>query len=225
MGLLSLRRRHILPLNRDVLEIKLGDEHLMSDMFTESEIALARLALAETQSDRIDVVVGGLGLGYTAQAVLKHDQVGELIVVEALQDVIAWHEAGLIPLGEQLTSDERCRFIAGDFFALSASDSGFDPDTPRRQFDVVLLDIDHAPDRHLAPSHATFYTPGGLQQLQRHLKSDGIFALWSDDRPDKRFAALLADVFATAWATPVTFHNPLQDRPFTQTVYIARKRK
>ncbi len=26
-----------------------------------------------------------------------------------------------------------------------------------------------------------------------------------------------------ARAEPVTFHNPLQDKPFTQTVYLARK--
>jgi spermidine synthase len=194
----------------------------MSDMFTESEIALANLALAETQSGRTDVIVGGLGLGYTAQAVLAHDQVGELIVVEALQDVIAWHEAGLIPLGEELTRDQRCGFVAGDFFAMSNSDSGFDPSTPGRQFDAVLVDIDHAPDRHLAPSNAAFYTAEGLVQLQRHLKSGGIFALWSDDRPDEKFLARLTDLFATARATPVTFHNPLQDRPFTQTVYLAR---
>jgi hypothetical protein len=35
----------------------------------------------------------------------------------------------------------------------------------------------------------------------------------------------MTQVFAEAWAEPVTFHNPLQKRPFTQTVYLARKQQ
>ena len=70
IGALSLRRRRELTLGIDVIEIKLGDEYLMSSLFTESEIALARLGLDEVKGDRLDVVVGGLGLGYTAAAVL-----------------------------------------------------------------------------------------------------------------------------------------------------------
>src|SRR5471032_1026615 len=95
IGALSLRRRRELSLGVDVFEIKLGDEFLMSSLFTASEIALARLGLAglpgqgsgQESGDALDVVVGGLGLGYTAQAVLEHKTVGSLIVVEALQPV------------------------------------------------------------------------------------------------------------------------------------------
>ena len=47
IGALSLRRRRELSLGVDVFEIKLGDEYLMSSLFTASEIALARLGLAE----------------------------------------------------------------------------------------------------------------------------------------------------------------------------------
>ena len=43
-----------------------------------------------------------------------------------------------------------------------------------------------------------------------------------DERTDDAFTGRLSDVFAEAWAEPVTFHNPLQDKPFTQTVYLAR---
>jgi len=69
IGALSLRRRRDLKLDVDVFEIKLGDESLMSCLFTATEIALARLGLAELgEGEARDVVVGGLGLGYTAQA-------------------------------------------------------------------------------------------------------------------------------------------------------------
>jgi spermidine synthase len=223
IGAVSLRRRKELRLGVDVYEIKLGDEFLMSSLFTASEIALARLGLAALTGDGLAVVVGGLGLGYTAQAVLDHEKVGALIVVEALEPVIDWHRQGLVPLGTALTGDPRCRFVEGDFFALAASDAGFDPDTPGRRFDAVLVDIDHSPEALLDDRSAAFYSEAGLARLARHLHPGGVFGLWSNDRPDGAFIARLAAVFAEARAEEVTFHNPLQDKPFTQTVYLAKR--
>jgi len=130
IGVLSLRRRRELSLDVDVFEIKLGEEYLMSSLFTASEIALARLGLAELSGADLEVMVGGLGLGYTAQAVLEHEAVKSLVIVEALDAVIDWHEKGVLPLGPALTADPRSRFVLGDFFALAASMTGFDPDAP-----------------------------------------------------------------------------------------------
>jgi hypothetical protein len=64
IGAISLRRRREARLGVDVLEIKLGEEHLMSDLFTASEIALADLGVGACQGEGLDVVVGGLGLGW-----------------------------------------------------------------------------------------------------------------------------------------------------------------
>jgi spermidine synthase len=222
IGALSLRRRREPSLGVDVFEIKLGDEHLMSSLFTASEIALARLGLAELLGTGLDVVVGGLGLGYTAQAVLEHESVKSLVVVEALDAVIGWHETGLLPLGPQLTDDSRCRFVCGDFFTMAGSAEGLDPVTPGRQFDAILVDIDHSPDFLLNPSNAAFYEAAGLRCLSAHLRPSGVFGLWSNEAPDAKFTARLADVFTHARSVPVTFHNPLQDRDFTQTVYLAQ---
>ncbi len=222
IGAISLRRRRELSLDRDVFEIKLGDEFLMSSLFTASEIALARLGVAAAEGEALDVVVGGLGLGYTARAVLESDNVASLTVVEFLQAVIDWHEEGLLPLGPELVADPRCRLQQGDFFALAASPAGLDPQRPDRRFDAILVDIDHSPDWLLDDRSTGFYRPEGLEALARWLKPGGVFGLWSDARPDDGFTERLASVFASARAEPVTFHNPLQDRPFTQTVYLAR---
>ncbi len=223
IGALSLRRRRNLTLDVDVFEIKLGDEFLMSSLFTASEIALADLGLAViTDRDTVDVVVGGLGLGYTAQAVLAHNTVSSLTVIEALDAVIDWHTTGLLPLGPTLSADSRCRFVHGDFFALAASQNGFDPNGPARQFDAILVDIDHSPDFLLNPDNASFYERDGLVHLANHLKPSGVFGLWSNDLPDDKFTVRLSEVFSEARAKTVTFHNPLQNNDFTQTVYLAR---
>ena len=228
LGELILRRRRVLALDRDVVEVILNDEHLMSDMFTASEIALAdipmdRMALAapDTLPDILpDILVGGLGLGYTADAVLGHDRVGTLTVVEYLAPIIEWHQGGMLPLGTRLADDPRCRFIEGDFFALALGDAGFDPDQPGRQFDGIFLDIDHSPDFHLNPSHVALYGDDGLQRLKRHLTATGIFALWSNDPPDAAFLSRLESNFAAASAEEVTFFNPLMGEDCTQTVYL-----
>jgi spermidine synthase len=222
IGALSLRRRRELSLGVDVFEIKLGDEYLMSSLFTASEIALARLGLAELSGPCLDVVVGGLGLGYTAQAVLQHEGVRYLLVVEAMEAVINWHETGLLPLGPVLAKDPRCRLVLGDFFALADSKEGFDPEEPARRFDAILVDIDHSPNLPLNSRNTAFYQPEGLKRLSFHLHPGGIFGLWSNELPDEAFTRRLSAVFAEARAERVTFHNPLQNREFTQTIYLAK---
>lgn len=223
IGDLSLRRRRELSLDVDVYEIKLGDEFLMSSLFTASEIALADLGLAALQNPTKDILVGGLGLGYTAQTVLKDTAVSSLTVVETLDTVIDWHTTGLLPLGPELTGDARCQFVHGDFFALALSNEGFDPTSPARKFDAILVDIDHSPEFLLDPQNAAFYEPDGLRKLATHLQDGGIFGLWSNDLPDTSFTEKLANVFAEAWIEEVTFDNPLQGNQFTQTIYLARR--
>ncbi len=224
LGELTLRRRRVHALGgQEVYEVKLGEAFLMSSLFHEVEVALADLGLAALDAASPEVVVGGLGLGYTAQAVLKHPAVASLLVVDALGAVIEWHERGLVPLGPELTGDGRCRFVHGDFFALAASpETGFDPAQPGRKFHAVLLDIDHSPRHLLHPRHGAFYEPAGLRKLAAQLHPGGVFALWSDDPPDAGFLDALREGFATADARVVSFFNPLLERESASTVYVAR---
>jgi spermidine synthase len=222
LGELILRRRRMLSLGGvEVYEVKLGDAFLMSSLFHEVEEALAHFGLSELTGESWDVVVGGLGLGYTAVAALEHREVASLLIVDALQPVIEWHQHGLVPLGEKLTNDPRTRMVRADFFALAQSSDGFDPEQPGRKFHAVLLDIDHSPRELLHPRNAAFYQADGLRALAEHLHPDGVFALWSDDPPDDEFLELLGRAFATARAHIVTFPNPLLEGESASTVYVA----
>ncbi|MBC7981152.1 MAG: spermidine synthase [Armatimonadetes bacterium] len=227
LGDLILQRRKVLQLEGlDVFEVKLGNAYLMSSLFHEVEEALSRLGLAALEGGEWDVVVGGLGLGYTAVAALEHDAVRSLVVVEALEGVIEWHQKGLVPLGKTLTGDRRCRLVHRDFFALAADPAvGFDPESPGRKFDAVLLDIDHSPSNLLHADNAAFYSREGLEKLAEQLHPGGVFALWSDDAPDENFLAELRSVFATARAEVVRFPNPLLGNESASTVYVAGKAK
>ncbi|MCU1535932.1 MAG: hypothetical protein JWP82_283, partial [Humibacillus sp.] len=146
LGTISLRRRLEPTTKVDVYEVKLGEEFLMSSLFTVAEIELARLGLAAVVAGRaegLDVVVGGLGLGYTAVAALEDDRVRTVTVVEALAPVISWHERQLLPDTAALTTDPRTTLLEGNFFALARDGDGFGPAPDRLH--AILLDIDHTP--------------------------------------------------------------------------------
>lgn len=226
IGDISLRRRRIPGISdTDVFEVKLGDEFLMSSLFTDGEIALANHGLAALKMNAdvpVDVVVGGLGLGYTAHAALKFGGVGSLVVVDALAPVIDWHQKGLVPLGRNLISDSRCQLVHGDFFVMAGADgAGFDPKRPGRQFDAVLLDIDHSPQKLLDPTHGPFYTPTGLKLLAKFIRPNGVFALWSNDLPSDQFSEVLSNVFTAVKFHVVNFQNPMTGENATSTIYVA----
>lgn len=224
LGDLSLRRRRMLSLGGiEIYEVKLGDAFLMSSLFHEVEEALAHLGLAELEGQPWDVVVGGLGLGYTAVAALEHGEVASLLVIDVLQPVIEWHQRGLVPLGRKLTGDRRTHIVQTDFFERAQSLEGFDPRMPGRKFHAILLDIDHSPSNLLHPRNAAFYQPDGMRALAAHLHPGGVFALWSDDPPDDNFLGTLGAVFPAVRAHIVTFNNPLLDDRSASTVYVAKK--
>lgn len=223
IGEITLRRRRIPAIgDRDIYEVKLGEEFLMSSMFVDAEVALSDIGLGETEGDSLSVVVGGLGLGYTAVAALKHPRVSELLVVEYLQPVIGWHQQELVPLGKDLNADARNRYIHGSFFELAIA-GGFDPGLPGKRFDAILLDIDHSPRALLHNSSASFYTTNNLRLMARQLKPRGVFAMWSNEGEDEAFMAVLREVFIDVDCHVVSFYNPFQNRESFNTVYVARK--
>lgn len=225
LGEISLRRRRI-PVfgDRDIYEVKLGEEFLMSSMFVEAEEALSTLGLAAVQGDKLSVVVGGLGLGYTAVAALKDERITDLLVVDALDVVIGWHKDELVPLGQVLNADPRNRYILGSFFDLAtAPDTGFDPSNSGRKFDAILLDIDHSPTEFLNAANASFYTTENLRLMAQQLNPKGVFAMWSQNLPEERFEALLKTVFDDVSSHVVSFYNPFQNCESTNSVYVCVK--
>jgi len=225
LGELILRKRTVLSLeNKEIYEIILGNAFLMSSLYTVVEQELSRFGLAKTiesfPDTPLDVVVGGLGLGYTARTALEFEEVGSLRVIDYLAPVIEWHEKELVPLGKTLNADPRCHYLLGDFFKLSL-DGGYGSDS--EQVHAVLLDIDHSPAHLLTQDNAEFYSTEGLTRFSKRIKPGGVFGLWSDDPPEDSFMASLEEVFESVETHIVPFHNPIQDQEFESTVYVATK--
>ena len=156
LGLLCLRRRELLSQPGTIVtEVTLNHEFLMSSLYTDSERALARTALEMHSGDDLRVLVGGLGLGYTAREALLSEYVAKVEVVELLPQVIDWLRRGLVPLSTELCNEQRLVLTEGDVYRQLAG-------APDDLFDVILIDVDHSPEERLAEESALFYTTQGL---------------------------------------------------------------
>jgi spermidine synthase len=214
IGTLCLRRRALLSSpGETVTEITLDHQLLMSSRFTASEEALAREALEMHGGEGLHVLVGGLGLGYTAWTALSSPRVRTVEAVELLPQVIEWLERGWLPLSGALGNDERFSVRQGDAFALLAG-------PPGSAFDLVLIDIDHAPDDRLGGADDRFYAREGLRLATRHLATDGVLGTWSSAESPS-FERSLRAVFGRVRVEPVTFVNDLVGESRTDWLYLA----
>lgn len=223
LGAISLRKRSEPRLeNRLIYEVKLNEEWLMSSLFVDAEEELSRLGLQKLSTnghtDNLNVVVGGLGLGYTSVTALNNPDVSSLRTIDVMPAVIDWHKRGLLPVGDVLDTDPRSELILGDFFAIASNpDDGF---ITSDKVHAVLLDIDHSPSHWLNQGNQGFYTQESLSNMANKIQKNGVFGLWSNDLPDQIFIDLLDRVFATTETHIIEFANPYSGHTSTNSVYI-----
>ena len=214
LGDLCLRRRELLSRPGTIItEITLDHALLMSSYHTASERALSEQALARHKGSDLRVLVGGLGLGYTAHEVLKSPRVARVDVVEFLPQVVGYLEDGLIPLAPTLQAEPRLHVQHGDVYETLRA-----PATER--WDLVLIDVDHSPDEPLGNDNASFYTEPGLAVAKQHLAPGGILAVWSYAESSPFVAALRAS-FEVVDVVPIRFLNEIVDEEDTDWLFLA----
>ncbi|MFT6408809.1 MAG: spermidine synthase [Arenicella sp.] len=224
LGEISLRRRTEPRLDNVLIyEVKLGDEFLMSSLFVEAEEQLSILGLNRLKKNGhqhdLNVVVGGLGLGYTALTAVQDSAVSRLRTIDVMQPVIRWHQQGLLPIGDELAVNPKSELVHGDFFAIATDDKvGVLEDS---QVHAILLDIDHSPSHWLNQGNSGFYNRESLQKMKSKIIDGGIFGLWSNERPDAEFTKLLNQVFANTEEHVVSFPNPYSGGESINSVYIS----
>jgi spermidine synthase len=212
IGVLILRRRSA-PVP-DVIELTLEHQFLMSSAVTISERELATRAIAMHGGSDLDVVIGGLGLGYTSKAALDSDRVARVEVVELIQGIIGWVASGVIPLGKELMADARFHAVQGDVFERLRG-----PAT--RTHDLLLIDVDHSPDERLGESSDSFYAHGNLILAAQHLKPGGVFAVWSYSE-NPAFEAELRKTFEEVRVEPIEFFNETVGHDETNWLFLAK---
>jgi spermidine synthase len=217
---LSTRRLSEEPSSTIVYEVHINGALLMSSISPLSEQRLATSALAlHTGRHALRVLVGGLGLGYTAQAALTDERVASVRVVDKMDFVIGWMRKGALPCSAQLTTDPRVELVQGDVY-----DDLLSP--PRETFDLILIDVDHAPTSPLDPASLPFYTREGQRIVAQHLAPGGVLGVWSSF-DDDAFHAVMQDVYPGAtrehvrWAVAEQVEPPLP--PFHNVLFFGQR--
>jgi spermidine synthase len=195
-----------------VLELRVNGVFVMDSRETRTERALATAALDRVERPH-DVLVGGLGLGYTAQAVLADGRVRRLVVVELEETLVGWLRDGTVPHGPALLADDRLEVVVADVRRAVE-------DARPASYDLVLLDVDNGPDFLVHDANAELYRTTFLHAVRAVLRPGGVLVVWSA-APSAALEAALTEVFGIV--EPVPLEVRLQAREESYWLYLARE--
>lgn len=165
--------------------IMLGGNGLMNSRLFGSEEHLAEFAAAALKGRRkAEVLIGGLGMGFTLRAALAaFAPDARITVAELMPAVVTWARGPLADLFEGALDDPRVDVHQGDVAKLIAASPG--------RYDAILLDVDNGPEALTQADNDTLYGAKGLAEQRRALRPGGVLAVWSA-HPDPGFARRLA---------------------------------
>jgi len=164
--------------------IRFDGGELMNSRAHGSEDALADLACAViADRPRPRVLIGGLGMGYTAAAALKRlGAAGRVVVAELAPAVVEWNRGPLAHLAGRPLQDARIRVREIDVGRVLREES--------QAYDAILLDVDNGPGGLACRSNAWLYSMAGLDAAHAALRPAGVLAVWSAS-PDQTFSKRL----------------------------------
>ena len=163
MGGATVRRR-----DDGALELRVNGVFVMDDVETSSEQALARTVIGLGARE---VLVGGLGLGYTLRALLASPQVTRVVVAELHAEIVDWMRDGTIP-GVDLLADARTQVAVGDVRDVVAAQ-------PPASLDAIMLDVDNGPDFLVHDANAAVYGPAFAEVCASRLRPGGSLCVWT----------------------------------------------
>jgi spermidine synthase len=169
----------VLARRGDEFALRVGGAELMNSRQHASEDALAKLGcagLARVPNAR--VLVGGLGMGFTARAaldVLSPD--ARVTIVELVPQVVAWNREHLADLARRPLDDPRVTVQVGDVAKAIAAQ--------QEHWHAILLDVDNGPDAFTAPANAKLYGLKGLIACRKALVRGGVLGVWSVENDNK----------------------------------------
>ncbi|MFT4294794.1 MAG: methyltransferase domain-containing protein [Micropruina sp.] len=161
----------------DVIELIVNGVFAMDSAEVTSELALADAAGPRPGT----VLVGGLGLGYTAARLLDNGA-RHVHVVELAGPLIDWAMQGVTEQLERVAHDPRIQLHHGDIAEW----------LPRRDeaFDAILLDVDNGPGFLIHDHNARVYAADWLRTASERLAPGGVLAIWSEDAAPELAATL-----------------------------------
>jgi len=161
-----------------------GSIELMNSRLSGSEEALATLAckrIADRQ--RPQMLIGGLGMGFTLRAALAElGSDARVVVAELVPAVVAWARGPMAHIFGDCLTDPRVAVHEADVGSLIASAAS--------AYDAILLDVDNGPGGLSREANDSLYAVEGLLAARRALRPGGVLAVWSSG-PSSEFTRRL----------------------------------
>jgi spermidine synthase len=182
--------------------IRLGHNELMNSRLSGSEQALATFACDKIKDrERPQILIGGLGMGFTLRAALTVLGSGaHVIVAELVPAVVTWARGPMAELfGDSLT-DRRVDIRETDVAELIRSHPS--------AYDAILLDVDNGPEGMTRESNNGLYNAGGLSAAHDALRPGGVLAVWSS-APSPKFTRRLRKTGFDVREIPLRAKGPL----------------
>ncbi|HEX6447248.1 MAG TPA: spermidine synthase [Streptosporangiales bacterium] len=196
-----------------VYELVVDGVFAMDSVDTSTERALATAALARVPGRRVDVVAGGLGLGYTVRALLDDPRVGRVEVIELEAPLVEWLRADAVPGMAGVLRDPRVHVRVGDVRTLL-------PTLSAASVDAVLLDVDNGPGFLVHRANAAVYEDTFLRACLARLRAGGVLAVWSSD-PVPALRARLSDLAGECEELPLLVER--DGHRFDYVLYLATR--
>lgn len=153
--------------------IRVNGRELMSSRHSFSEEQLGVVACRSLQRvTGAQVLIGGLGLGFTLRAALSTlAPDARVLVAELLPEVVTWNQNTAYALASAPLADPRTEVVIGDVArVIEQSDA---------RFDAIMLDADNQTTSMNTAGNARLYRASGLAALHRALKPGGTAVYWS----------------------------------------------
>ncbi|MBD9446369.1 hypothetical protein [Rhizobium sp. RHZ01] len=166
--------------------IMLGSNELMNSRLSGSEEALATLSRDKIAGHpRPNMLIGGLGMGFTLRAALSALPAdASVTVAELVPAVVQWARGPMSAVFQGCLDDPRVAIHQGDVGVLIRQS--------KAKFDAILLDVDNGPDGLTRRSNDSLYDFAGLRSARDALRPGGVLAVWSSG-PDAGFTRRLRD--------------------------------
>lgn len=193
--------------------LRISGIELMTSRAHDSEEKLASMAMALVGGTRRPrVLIGGLGMGYTARAALDASpEPSEVVIAELLPAVVRWNRDHIGHLAGRPLDDPRVSVVEKDFHTVVTESPG--------AYDVILNDVDNGPDGCFLDRNERLYRPAGLAAVRRSLRPGGVLAVWCVGEDPRLVKAMTKAGFR---AHAETIHARNVPRGHRHTVFIGR---
>ena len=174
-------KRELILYQRDTeYSIRVNGQELMNSRMFGSEMMLAELSCPEiAERKNANVLIGGLGMGYTLSAALRllHPD-ADVLLAELVPSVVEWNKNVLGSLAGDPLKDSRVTVVIEDVINIINNNTS--------AFDAILLDVDNGPDSLTQEGNDELYSMSGVAMIHRALRPGGVVAVWSSS-PDTGF--------------------------------------